>query len=252
MVIIEVLPEKPNVQITTGTAAFMWNFRRCEFPCLDFHTFPIFVGHRPRTPRGLPIESPPGPLPCVGLREMMCNLRCNTRLVVHETFDKGTNAEYAGLPRMSRYFKICQDMSRYVKICQERTASNWVRWSTATPQVEVEDFVKRAKSLTKEIEELWLMEWGDAQGEMIWRWLSKTCFFNQQNWQNLELGYQGCRLLTHTHTVMHWTLKPFHPSRRWSVRTSGSRKSQRTRRRTCRSLKRWADVKTHRMSSSEN
>ena len=43
---------------------------------------------------------------------MMCNLRCNTRLVVHETFDKGTNAEYAGLPRMSRYFKICQDMSR--------------------------------------------------------------------------------------------------------------------------------------------
>jgi len=49
------------------------------------------------------------------------------------------------------------------------------------PQVEVEDFVKRAKSLTKEIEELWLTEWGDAQGEMIWRWLSKTCFFNQQN-----------------------------------------------------------------------
>ena len=77
-------------------------------------------------------------------------------------------------------FPGCQDISRYVKICQERTASNWVRWSTATPQVEVEDFVKRAKSLTKEIEELWLMEWGDAQGEMIWRWLSKTCFLTNK------------------------------------------------------------------------
>lgn len=70
-------------------------------------------------------------------------------------------------------FPGCQDMSR--THCFELSPL------VHRPQVEVEDFVKRAKSLTKEIEELWLTEWGDAQGEMIWRWLSKTCFFNQQN-----------------------------------------------------------------------
>jgi hypothetical protein len=38
--------------------------------------------------------------------ERWCAIFGNTRLVaVHETFDKGTNAEYAGLPRMSRYVK---------------------------------------------------------------------------------------------------------------------------------------------------
>ena len=133
-------------------------------------------------------------------------------------------------------------------------------------EVEVEDFVKRAKSLTKEIEELWL-EWGDAKGKMIWRRFSKTWIFTKKNWQNLELGYQACRLST----LYGNALNPFYPFWGWSVPMSRSivflqffgaysrvdrrwwelSEHGRTKRRTCRSLKRWADVKPYRMSSTE-
>ena len=103
-------------------------------------------------------------------------------LIVHETFDKGTDQR--------RVCRASQDVKN-ILFRIEGSAGPWL----PTPQVEAEDFMKRAKRLAKEIEELWACGMGRCtKMDMIWRWLLKTCVFTNKtdktgNWGTKVVGF---------------------------------------------------------------